>query len=151
MIANYHVLNAKDFKNAKFDIWDKVINLAAKAFKVQSKSTNSTTSKKKKSKTNSKMEENEFTHIEYLSSEDLLRMKDRRVFIDPSRWNILYCMKETNTAEKKKVFRFTFCERSKNSRRYRYLRKELKPAIIQSAELVLAEIPSSTVDQQEVL
>jgi hypothetical protein len=27
----------------------------------------------------------------------------------------------------------------------------LKPAIIQSAELVLAEIPSSTVDQQEVL
>lgn len=46
MIANYHVLNVKDFKDAKFDIWGKVINLAAKAFKVQSKSTNSTTSKK---------------------------------------------------------------------------------------------------------
>lgn len=51
---------------------------------------------------------------------------------------------------KKKVFRFIFCERSKNSRRYRYLRKELKPAIIQSAALLLAGIPSSTMDQQEV-
>ncbi|CEG78610.1 hypothetical protein RMATCC62417_13188 [Rhizopus microsporus] len=93
------------------------------------------------------MEKDEFSNIEDLSNEDLLKMKDKRVLIDSGRRYILYCMKESSTVEKKELFRFTMCERSKNTKRYLYLRKELKPTAIQSAEFVLAKIPSSTVDQ----
>ncbi|CEG84103.1 hypothetical protein RMATCC62417_17951 [Rhizopus microsporus] len=181
-IVNYHVLRAKNLKDAKFDIWGKVVNLSARAFKAQGnnkslrfhgtietdgigvsilkqnvdtgrrqknkgkeKSVSSTTANR--SMSIKKMEKDGFSNIEDLSNEDLLKMKDKCVLIDPGRRDVLYCMKETSTAEEKELSQFTMCERNKNTRRYRYLTKALKPTAIQSAELVLVEIHTSTVDQ----
>ncbi|CEP08445.1 hypothetical protein, partial, partial [Parasitella parasitica] len=88
----------------------------------------------------------EFEYIESLTKEKLKEIEGQCVLIDPGRRDILYCMKETSTVLNKQIFRFTKNQRNKKSRRLRYLRNQLKPDCIKSAELQLSKVPSATLD-----
>lgn len=90
--------------------------------------------------------EDEFKYIESLTKEKLKEIEGQCVLIDPGRRDILYCMKESSTVLNKQIFRFTKNQRNKKSRRLRYLRNQLKPDCIKSAELLLSKVPSATLD-----
>ncbi|KAG1389318.1 hypothetical protein G6F60_013392 [Rhizopus arrhizus] len=92
------------------------------------------------------MDGNQIEHIEGLGQADLKSTEGKCVLIDPGRRDLMYCMKETSTAEEKQTFIFTKNNRSKCSRHFRYLRKRNQPFVVQKAEAILSRSESNSVD-----
>ncbi|CEG81980.1 hypothetical protein RMATCC62417_16114 [Rhizopus microsporus] len=152
-IVNYHILKYKNKKENKLTIWGKVIDLEKKTMKNQGIGKtlqfegiigtngigasiikqNFDTSRKwpgtdnnrpQKPKKTTIKDDNNVKHIETLTRIELLLTNGRCVLIDPNRRDMLYCMKETSSAENKQMLRFTSICRSKQSRRFRILRRQ---------------------------
>jgi hypothetical protein len=104
---------------------------------------------KRKAATKKDDAKEEFEYIEGLGKEKLKKIEGRCVLIDPGRRDILYCMDESSTVSDKRIFRFTKNQRSKKSRRLRYLRNQLKPDRVKTAELELSKVPSATIDIEQ--
>ncbi|KAG0846692.1 hypothetical protein G6F17_013212 [Rhizopus arrhizus] len=168
-IIHHHVLKSK--KNlktgSKFETWGAVVDLNKKAFKHQGfqkslrfqgtletdgvgvsiiKQNIDTSRKSPKPNTEKKVDGNQTEHIEGLSQTDLKSIEGKCVLIDPGRRDLMYCMKETSTAEEKQTLIFTKNNRSKCSRHFRYLRKRTQPFVVQKAEAILSRSESNSVD-----
>ncbi|KAG1481407.1 hypothetical protein G6F57_004489 [Rhizopus arrhizus] len=168
-IIHYHVLKSK--KNprtgSKFETWGAVVDLNKKAFEHQGfqkplrfqgtletdgvgvsiiKQNTDTSRKSPKPNTEKKMDGNQIEHIEGLGQADLKSTEGKCVLIDPGRRDLMYCMKETSTAEEKQTFIFTKNNRSKCSRHFRYLRKRTQPFVVQKAEAILSRSEPNSVD-----
>ncbi|KAG0806187.1 hypothetical protein G6F20_011327 [Rhizopus arrhizus] len=168
-IIHYHVLKSK--KNpktgSKFETWGAVVDLNKKAFKHQGfqkslrfqgtletdgvgvsiiKQNTDTSRKSPKPNTEKKVDGNQTEHIEGLGQADLKSTEGKCVLIDPGRRDLMYCMKETSTAEEKQTFIFTKNNRSKCSRHFRYLRKRTQPFVVQKAEAILSRSEPNSVD-----
>ncbi|KAI9249102.1 hypothetical protein EDC94DRAFT_624372 [Helicostylum pulchrum] len=61
------------------------------------------------------------------------------MLIDPGRRDIMYCMGETSTIEKKQRLIFNKNNRSKRSRHFRILRKTTQPLVVKEAETALSK------------
>jgi hypothetical protein len=169
---NYHILGAKSFKEEKSNIWHKIMNMKYKALKKQ-KADNSlcfqgmmqtggvtvtvlkqnfdTARRQQNKKSKSADDDEGYTYIESMTKEQLKQTQEKCALIDPGRRDILYCMKESSTIKNRQFFRFTKNTRSKKSRRFRYLRNQLKPDIIKSAECQLSKFPSNTLDSDKFI
>lgn len=175
-IINYHILKNVRMTEDKITVWDKACYLQRKAFKKQGKlkdlrfegtietdgigasiiKQNFNTSRKipghdhegvtKRQRRDADEEEEELKYIENLSREELIATQGECVLIDPNRRDLLYCMKETSTVEKKQTFRFTSNCRNKQSRIFKKLRKKTKPESIHLAETSLSKTKSFAVD-----
>ncbi|KAG1085802.1 hypothetical protein G6F42_021245 [Rhizopus arrhizus] len=168
-IIHHHVLKSK--KNpktgSKFETWGAVVDLNKKAFKHQGfqkslrfqgtletdgvgvsiiKQNTDTSRKSPKPNTEKKVDGNQTEHIEGLGQADLKSTEGKCVLIDPGRRDLMYCMKETSTAEEKQTLIFTKNNRSKCSRHFRYLRKRTQPFVVQKAEAILSRSESNSVD-----
>ncbi|KAG1396106.1 hypothetical protein G6F60_009829 [Rhizopus arrhizus] len=138
-IIHYHVLKSK--KNPKtgsrFETWGSVVDLNKKAFKHQGfqkslrfqriletngvgvsiiKQNTDTSKNSPKPNTETKVDSNQTEHIEGLGQADLKSTEGKCVLVDPRRWDLMYCMKETSTAEERQTLIFTKNNRSKCSR-----------------------------------
>ncbi|PHZ07488.1 uncharacterized protein RHIMIDRAFT_295868 [Rhizopus microsporus ATCC 52813] len=165
----------KNKKERKLTIWSKVINLEKKGMKnqgigktLQFEGTietdeicasiikqNFDTSRKRPGTDNSRSQKpkkttigdnNNVKHIKILTRTEPLSTNGRCVLIDPNHRDLLYCMKETSSAENKQILRFTSICRSKHSRRFRILRKKAKPEEVRLAEEMLSKTRSSAMN-----
>ncbi|ORE07476.1 hypothetical protein BCV72DRAFT_255824 [Rhizopus microsporus var. microsporus] len=172
---NYYILKYKNKKERKLTIWSKVINLEKKGMKnqgigktLQFEGTietdeicasiikqNFDTSRKRPGTDNSRSQKpkkttigdnNNVKHIKILTRTEPLSTNGRCVLIDPNHRDLLYCMKETSSAENKQILRFTSICRSKHSRRFRILRKKAKPEEVRLAEEMLSKTRSSAMN-----
>jgi hypothetical protein len=168
-VLNYHILKNKKFAvGSKFDIWKNVVNLDCRALKSKDSQTmcfqgtietdgvgvsivkqSFDPARKGASSDRRRMitTDDSFVYVENLSKYELLKTKDKCVLINPGRGDLLHCMHETSSPEKKSTFRYTRNQRAveTKSRRYRKLRQILKPDYIQSLEDQLSRLPASTV------
>ncbi|KAG1323989.1 hypothetical protein G6F63_012771 [Rhizopus arrhizus] len=152
---------------SKFETWGAVVDLNKEVFKHQGfkkslrfqgtletdgvgvsiiKQNTDTSRKSPKPNTEKKVDGNQTEHIEGLGQADLKSTEGKCVLIDPGRRDLMYCMKETNTAEEKQTLIFTKNNRSKCSRHFRYLRKRTQPFVVQKAEAILSRSESNSVN-----
>lgn len=170
-IMNYHILGAKTYKEEKSSIWPKIMNMDYKALKKQKTDKslcfhgmiqtdgvtvsvlkqNFETGRRQQSRNSKPADDDGFTYIESMTKEQLEQTKEKCVLVDPGRRDILYCMKESSTPKNRQCFRFTKNTRSKKSRRFRYLRNQLKPDSIKSAEYQLSKFRSNTLDPDKFI
>jgi hypothetical protein len=171
-IIHYHILKSK--KNpktgSKFETWGVAVDLNKKAFKYQGfqksllfqgtfetdgvgasiiKQNTDTSRKSPKPNTEKKGDSNQTEHIEGLGQADLRSTEGKCVLIGTGRRDLMYCMKETSTAEEKQTLIFTKNNHSKCSRHFRYLRKHTQPFVVQKAEEVLYRSESNSVDSKK--
>jgi hypothetical protein len=124
-IIHYHVLKSK--KNPKtgsrFETWGIIVDLNKKAFKHQGlqksllfqgtletdgvgasiiKQNTDTSRKSPKPNNETKVDSNQTEHIEGLGQADLKSTEGKCILVDPGRWDLMYCMKETSTVEENK-------------------------------------------------
>lgn len=177
-IANFHVLKNKKLVKDKYETWGQVVDLKKKAFKNQGvdkalcfqgtietdgvgvsiiKQNTSTNRKGSTSKTITnqqsgiKDDDLEATHIEKLSQSYLKETTGRCVLIDPGRRDLMYCMKETSTVEKKQILIFSKNNRSQRFRHFRSLRKQNHPHIVKEAEAILSNCESGSVNAEKFM
>lgn len=174
-IVNCHILKYKNKKENKLTIWGKIINLEKMAMKNQGigkplqfegtietdgigasiikqnfdtsrKRPGTDSNRSQKPKKTTTEDDNNVKHIETLTRAELLSANGRCVLIDPNRRDLLYCMKETSSAENKQILRFTSICRSKQLRRFRILRKKARPEKVRLAEEMLSKTRSSAMN-----
>ena len=63
-----------------------------------------TSRKSPKPNTEKKVDGKQTEHIEGLGQADLKSTEGKCVLIDPGRWNLMYCMKETSTVEETNIY-----------------------------------------------
>ncbi|ORE02997.1 hypothetical protein BCV72DRAFT_316539 [Rhizopus microsporus var. microsporus] len=100
-------------------------------------------------KTKYKESEDVARYMESLAQEELNETKSKCVLMDSERRDLLYCMKETRTAQNKQVMVYTKMTRTKVPRHYRILQNKAKPAFAKSSEARLAKAKSSSVKIEE--
>lgn len=168
-ILNYHILKNKKFAvGSKFDIWKNAVNLDCRVLKSNDSQTmyfqgtietdgvgvsivkqNFDPARKGASSDRRRMiiTDDSFVYAGNLSKSELLKTKDKCILIDPGCGDLLHCIHETSSPEKKSIFRYKRNQRAAEtkSRRYRKLRQILKPDYIQSLEDQLSRLPASTV------
>ncbi|ORE17718.1 hypothetical protein BCV71DRAFT_264518 [Rhizopus microsporus] len=153
-IVNFHILKNKKVSSDKLDIWNQVVYLQKKALRRQGTISfegtiqtdgvgvsvikqNFPTSRKQvgnKRRKDIDTDENKVEYIEKLTSSQHAEIKGKCVLMDPNRRGLLYCMKETSSTERKQILRYTQSSRSKLSRHFRKLQKNLKPEDVRFAE-----------------
>ncbi|KAG0821505.1 hypothetical protein G6F26_011539 [Rhizopus arrhizus] len=168
-IIHHHVLKSK--KNpktgSKFETWGAVVDLNKKAFKHQGfqkslrfqgtletdgvgvsiiKQNTDTSRNSLKPNIEKKMDGNQTENIEELGQADLKSTEGKCVLIDPGRRDLMHCMKETSTVKEKQTLIFIKNNRSKCSRRFRYLRKRTQPFVVQKVETILSRSESNSVN-----
>ncbi|KAI8091231.1 uncharacterized protein B0P05DRAFT_634361 [Gilbertella persicaria] len=98
---------------------------------------------------NDKKIEEDIAYIESLSQEKLRERtyKDNCVLIDPGRRDMLFCMHESSTVEKKRAYRYTKNQRNieTKTRKFMKLYERLKPEAVSNAEAILSRLKSPTV------
>ncbi|ORE08235.1 hypothetical protein BCV72DRAFT_303884 [Rhizopus microsporus var. microsporus] len=149
-ILNYHILKNKKFAvGSKFDIWKSVGTIETDGVGVSIVKQNFDPARKGASSDRWRMitTDDSFVYAGNLSKSELLKTKDKCILIDPGRGDLLHCIHETSSPEKKSIFRYKRNQRAveMKSRRYRKLRQILKPDYIQSLEDQLSRLPASTV------
>ncbi|KAG0808883.1 hypothetical protein G6F57_016019 [Rhizopus arrhizus] len=92
------------------------------------------------------MDGNQTENIEELGQADLKSTEGKCVLIDPGRRDLMHCMKETSTVKEKQTLIFIKNNRSKCSRRFRYLRKRTQPFVVQKVETILSRSESNSVN-----
>ncbi|KAG1457122.1 hypothetical protein G6F56_006679 [Rhizopus delemar] len=90
-------------------------------------------------------------YVHTLSKEQLLADTGKCILVDPGRRNMLYCMHESSTIQKKSVYRYTNNQRNveTKTRKFRNLRENSKSAAVTAAEASLGRFCSSTVVPQK--
>lgn len=174
-IVNYHILKRKGMTEDKVTIWNHVVYKHKKPLKqkegnpmvfqgtietdgigvsvIKQNFENSSTRPGQKNKRVTAItkkpkdadQDDKVKHINDLNKDELKSLGQQCVLIDPNRRDLMYCMNENSTVEKKQVFRFTSCCRSKRSRHFRILRKKTKPVQIKHAETALSKTRSFSV------
>ncbi|KAJ2384459.1 hypothetical protein GGI05_005003, partial [Coemansia sp. RSA 2603] len=93
----------------------------------------------------------EFRYIHELSKNELEAIKDRVVFIDPGRRDLLYCMSINSTAKPWKTYRYTSNQRHSDTkmRHYRKLRNAIKPSEVSEAENRLSQLPGTSTNLEK--
>lgn len=165
-IVNFHILKNKKVSSDKLDIWNQVVYLQKKALRRQGTISfegtiqtdgvgvsvikqNFPTSRKQagnKRRKDIDTDENKVEYIEKLTSSQHAEIKGKCVLMDPNRRDLLYCMKETSSTERKQILRYTQSSRSKLSRHFRKLQKNLKPEDVRFAEEMTSKKKSKSVD-----
>ncbi|CEG79452.1 hypothetical protein RMATCC62417_13917 [Rhizopus microsporus] len=94
--------------------------------------------------------DNEFTYIHKLATEELQNTTGKYVFIDPGRRGMLYYMPETSNSAKNKdyLYQYTSNQRAKEikARKFKKLRQDTKPESVKECEIYLSKYPVSTVN-----
>ena len=147
----------------KMEVWARVVDLQRKIFKPRGEERfegsiftdgvgvsvlrqnfpsgkNARTTKRKQRKEDSKE-----TGIDAIKAED----KQRLVFIDPNRRDLLYCMAYNSTAAQKQTYRYTLNQRNKEMRlkKYRAIRDRAKTPTIIELETALSQYKHKTLDR----
>ncbi|KAJ1837036.1 hypothetical protein LPJ73_007528, partial [Coemansia sp. RSA 2703] len=93
----------------------------------------------------------EFRYIHELSKNELEAIKDRVVFIDPGRRDLLYCMSINSTAKPWKTYRYTSNQRHSDTkmRHYRKLRNAIKPSEVSEAENRLSQLRGTSTNLEK--
>ncbi|KAI8056503.1 uncharacterized protein B0P05DRAFT_581631 [Gilbertella persicaria] len=98
---------------------------------------------------NDKKIEEDIAYIESLSQEKLRERtyKDNCVLIDPGRRDMLFCMHESSTVEKKRTYRYMRNQRNMETKTRKFMKlcERLKPEAVSNAEAILSRLKSSTV------
>ncbi|KAI8047130.1 uncharacterized protein B0P05DRAFT_632638 [Gilbertella persicaria] len=91
---------------------------------------------------NDKKTEEDIAYIESLST-----CKNNYVLIDPGRRDMLFCMHESSTVEKKRTYHYTRNQRNieTKTRKFMKLCERLKPEDVSNVEAILSRLKSSTV------
>ncbi|KAG1139201.1 hypothetical protein G6F37_011160 [Rhizopus arrhizus] len=163
----YRPYNQNPKTGSKFETLGAVVDLNKKAFKHQGfqkslrfqgtletdgvsvsiiKQNTDTSKKSPKPNAEKKVDGNQTEHIEGLCQADLKSTEGKCILIDSGRRDLMYCMKETSTAEEKQTLIFTKNNCSKYSRHFRYLRKRTQHFVDQKAEAILSRSESNSVN-----
>ncbi|KAI8075447.1 uncharacterized protein B0P05DRAFT_617285 [Gilbertella persicaria] len=177
MTIDTYIVNTQILRNSvishldKEVIWGTVLNMKSKAMKPQGDNKQmkfrgtiytdgvavsilrQTYDSKKKGSgggmRNDKKIEEDIAYIESLSQEKLQKRtyKNNCVLIDPRRRDGLFCMHESSTVEKKRIYRNTRNQRNieTKTRKFMKLCERLKPEAVSNAEAILSRLKSSTV------
>lgn len=166
-ILKEQIIKAPKSKDNKMEAWARVVNLGCKAFKEQGQK--STLVKfqgmiltdgisvsiikqnfepgKGSLGGKSSVDKVEETST-YVEDVDISNTEGKCVLIDPGRRDLMFCIHESSTPTNPQMLRYTQNTRAyeTKSRHYRKIRQSLKPDEIETLELELSKVPSSTVN-----
>ncbi|KAI8052606.1 uncharacterized protein B0P05DRAFT_562139 [Gilbertella persicaria] len=177
MTIDTYIVNTQILRNSvishldKEVIWEAVLNMKSKAMKPQGDNKRmkfrgtiytdgvavsilkQTYDSKKKGSgggmRNDKKTEEDIAYIESLSQEKLQERtyKNNCVLFDPGRRDMLFCMHESSTVEKKRTYRYTRNQRNieTKTRKFMKLCERQKPEAVSNVEAILSRLKPSTV------